>query len=104
MSRSIADFVRSQREWSEATFGPGARTEGNCRHIEKELTEVRANPTDLSEWIDIATLALDGAWRAGWSPEEIEQGIWDKHQINRARKWPVQNGQDQPVEHFKDSA
>lgn len=33
-------------------------------------------------------LALDGAWRAGHTPEEIAQAIADKQARNEARQWP----------------
>lgn len=52
--------------WSSKTFGPGMRTEGLLKHIAKEMDEVRKNPSDVTEWIDIAILALDGAWRASF--------------------------------------
>src|SRR5262245_26420143 len=63
--------LQRQREWSERTFGPGPRTAGVLDHIRKELREIEAEPTDLREWIDVAILALDGAWRAGFDPDEI---------------------------------
>lgn len=43
--------LRRQREFSERTFGPGARTNGVIDHIRKELREIEAKPDDLSEWI-----------------------------------------------------
>lgn len=83
----IAHLER-QRDWSERTFGPGVRTEGVCDHIRKELTEIAAKPHDLSEWIDVVLLALDGAWRAGYTPTEICEGLAAKQRKNEARKWP----------------
>ena len=62
---SFPHFLNSKILWSWKTFGPGARAEGICKHIEKELLEVRAKPDDLSEWVDIILLATDGALRAG---------------------------------------
>ena len=58
----IAHLYR-QRAFSRATFGPGARTAGVLDHICKELKEIEAKPDDLSEWVDLILLALDGAWR-----------------------------------------
>jgi hypothetical protein len=77
-----------QRAWSEKTFGPGARTKGVVDHIRKELTEIEADPTDLTEWIDVVILALDGAWRAGGSPEQIIATIAAKQAKNEKRVWP----------------
>lgn len=83
----IAHLTR-QREFSERTFGPGKRTDGVTDHIEKELGEVRKNPDDLSEWIDIVLLAFDGAWRHGHSPLAIAQALAAKQAKNEQRKWP----------------
>ncbi len=77
-----------QRHWSRKTFGPGARTEGVLDHISKELNEIRADPTDVGEWVDVIILAFDGAWRAGWEPQEIIDAIVAKQTKNEARTWP----------------
>ena len=69
-----AHLVR-QAEWSERTFGPGTRTQGVIHHIRKELREIEAAPGDLTEWIDVVLLALDGAWRSGASPNEIVSAL-----------------------------
>jgi len=102
-----AAHLRRQRDWSERTFGPGERVAGVTAHIEKECAEVRAEDDRhkrLEEWIDIQTLALDGAWRDGFSPEEIIAMIQYKQFKNEHRKWPdwrtVAKGQ--PIEHIED--
>lgn len=82
-----AHLVR-QRAISEGTFGPGARTAGVLDHIRKELLEIEEHPADLSEWIDVVILALDGAWRAGHSPEQIIETLVFKQAKNEARTWP----------------
>lgn len=80
--------LQRQREWSDRTFGPGPRTAGVVDHIRKELREIEAAPTDLSEWIDVVILALDGAWRAGGSPEQIIAALVAKQTKNEGRQWP----------------
>ncbi|MGV6875867.1 dATP/dGTP pyrophosphohydrolase domain-containing protein [Pseudochelatococcus sp. B33] len=77
-----------QRAFSEKTFGPGARTKGVIDHIRKELAEIDADPSDISEWVDVVILALDGAWRAGHSPEQIIAALVAKQDKNEARNWP----------------
>jgi len=77
-----------QREWSEAVFGPGSRAAGVVDHIRKELTEIEEDPADLAEWVDVVILALDGAWRAGHSPEAIIGAIKAKQARNEGRTWP----------------
>lgn len=80
--------LQRQREWSGRTFGPGPRTAGVVDHIRKELAEITAAPGDISEWIDVVILALDGAWRAGASPQDIIAELVAKQAKNEARVWP----------------
>ena len=70
-------------------------------HIRKELLEVEADPTDLSEWIDVALLAPDGAWRAGHSPDQIIEAIAAKQAKNETRIWPDWRASpsDRAIEH-----
>lgn len=100
-STDIVDIIADQRRWSRATFGPGPRPAGTIAHIRKELAEIEANPTDVVEWVDVAILALDGAWRAGHSPRAIARALLDKQQRNRDRKWPAVGtvADDKPIEH-----
>ncbi|MEV1321972.1 dATP/dGTP pyrophosphohydrolase domain-containing protein [Micromonospora arborensis] len=83
-----AEHLARQRAFSERTFGPGSRTDGVIDHIRKELKEVEAAPDDLSEWVDVVILALDGAWRAGHEPQQIIDAIVAKQAKNEARIWP----------------
>jgi hypothetical protein len=59
------------------------------KHIEKEIEEVRENPTDVVEWIDIVLLALDGAFRSGHTPKEICTALIEKQRKNTKRKWKI---------------
>jgi hypothetical protein len=83
----IAHLYR-QRHWSSETFGPGIRTAAVLDHIRKELIEIEQAPDDLTEWVDVVLLALDGAWRAGHEPELIARAIAEKLEKNKARQWP----------------
>lgn len=96
----FAEVLSIQRSWSREAFGPGLRTEGNCQHIEKELAEIRAEPLDVEEWIDVAMLAFDGALRTGATPDEVIDAYVAKLRKNMARKWP-KTVQDQPSFHIK---
>jgi hypothetical protein len=102
----LVEHLRRQSQFSRRTFGPGTRTVGIADHIEKELLEVREAAATaanaelsgaldrshrddlLAEWIDVAILAFDGAWRTGASPEEIVAALVAKQAKNEARKWP----------------
>lgn len=83
-----AEHLAHQRQWSTTTFGPGSRLLGVLDHIRKELAEIEADPTDLGEWVDVIILAFDGAWRAGWEPQQIIDAIKAKQAHNEARSWP----------------
>lgn len=88
MSFDFEKHLQRQRDFSERTFGPGARAAGIVDHIRRELKEIEAAPTDLSEWVDVVILGLDGAWRAGYTPAEIIAAIVAKQDKNEARDWP----------------
>jgi hypothetical protein len=85
---TLVSHLEHQREWSSKTFGPGPRAEGIVDHITKELAEIQQAPTDLTEWIDVVILALDGSWRSGHSPEEIVSALRAKQLKNESRTWP----------------
>jgi hypothetical protein len=109
MSAEIRTYVRKQMKWSRKTFGGGRRTEGICKHIEKELTEIRADPRDAKEWADIAILALDGLWRCynddDYDDEMLARIAADvlimKQDINFGREWPPPGSEDEPNEHVR---
>lgn len=94
-------YARRQWDWSAQTFGPGERTGGITQHIEKECTEIRAKPHDLSEWVDVMILAMDGFWRHGGKPEDLMPMLQAKQDKNFARNWPDWRkfSQDQAIEH-----
>lgn len=98
-----AQHLAHQRAFSKATFGPGRRTLGVVDHIRKELHEIESDPTDLTEWIDVVILAFDGAWRAGWEPQQIINAIHEKQRRNEARVWPDWRAADpdKAIEHVR---
>lgn len=97
----LGDYVERQREWSRRTFGPGQRTIGLTRHIEKECAEIREAPTDREEWIDVIILAIDGFWRAGGQPDDLSRLLQAKQEKNFARQWPPAGPETEPVEHVR---
>lgn len=101
------DFVKHcQRamEFSEKTFGPANRKHGITNHIRKECNEIDNDPHDIFEWIDVMILAIDGAWRAGYTPEDIASALEAKQTINENRKWPDwrETKDGEPLEHVRD--
>ena len=104
--KDLQGFVERLIAFSAATFGPANNnTAGILDHIEKEIKEVRScGGADLSEWVDIIILAIDGAWRAGFTAEEICIGLNVKQQINMKRKWPDWRtaAPGKAIEHIRD--
>lgn len=100
----IVEHLYRQRRFSEKTFGPGQRTAGLVDHITKELEEIIHEPEDITEWIDIVILAFDGAWRAGYTPEEIVAALVAKQIENEGRKWPDWRTADKgkAIEHVRE--
>jgi len=98
---NLFDYINRQKRWSKQTFGDTPRTEGVLRHIEKEIQEVRDAPQDCEEWVDIIILALDGAWRAGFTPYEICQTMLRKQAKNMKRTY-LKTPDDVPSEHIGD--
>lgn len=92
----MEDLLQRQKRWSAATFGSGLRTVGNTAHIEKEIAEVRENPTSTEEWIDIVLLGIDGYWRAGG--RQIFKDLVKKQNRNMRRKY-LRTPEDTPSEH-----
>lgn len=94
-------YYARQIEWSRNAFGPALRTKGVCDHIRKELIEIEEDPHDLSEWVDVIILAMDGFWRHGGSPDDLLPRLQAKQVKNFARKWPDwrEMSEDKAIEH-----
>lgn len=99
----LVAHLRRQAEFSERTFGPGARVAAVCDHVEKELIEVQQSGGALAEWIDVIILGLDGAWRSGATPEQIAAAIETKQTKNEGRRWPDWRAADpdKAIEHVR---
>jgi len=88
MTYDLVAHIKRQRVFSLQAYGPCERTTGVLDHIAKEIEEVRENPGDVSEWIDLILLSLDGAHRMGFEPEQIAAALEAKQTINENREWP----------------
>lgn len=99
----ISEYEK-HRAFSLATFGPGPRLNGVLAHLAKEMDEVRKDPTDVDEWIDLMILSLDGAWRnTGLPIHVIVSRFKAKLEKIRRRSYPDWRtvGQDAPIEHVR---
>jgi len=95
--KTLHQILQTQISWSIKTFGPGMRTIGITEHIKKEIEEIRAKPKDVSEWMDIIILAMDGYWRAGGC--DIYEDLVNKLEKNYLRTYPFPASQDVASEH-----
>jgi len=97
----LAEYFERQIAWSRETFGPALRTKGVIDHIRKELREIEQDPHDLSEWIDVVILAMDGFWRHGGEASALLPALVAKQRKNMARTWPDWRGmsEDSAIEH-----
>jgi hypothetical protein len=98
----LIEWLTKKMEWSYKTFGSAERHLGVLKHIEKEIDEVRQNPQDVSEWIDIILLAFDGACRMGFTPEQVVKALISKQEQNTQRHWPPPGKDDEPSFHLED--
>lgn len=105
---TLETYFARQIEWSRETFGPALRTRGVLDHITKELREINADPHDLSEWVDVIILAMDGFWRHGGKASDLFGALLAKQHKNMARTWPDWRtmSEDSAIEHdrSKDAA
>jgi len=97
----LSHYLKDQIFWSRKTFGEGKRTLGIIKHIQKELKEIEENPEDLSEWIDVIILALDGYWRHGGDYKQIMSRLKRKQFENFKREYPFPISEDEPSEHIR---
>jgi hypothetical protein len=100
----LVEYVNTQLEWSEKMFGEGNRRVGTIEHIRRELTEISEATTRqdaLREWVDVVILALEGAWREGFTAEQVVTAIVEKQLVNRRRTWPTEQSPDLPIEHMR---
>lgn len=98
----IIDYLEKHIAWSLATFGAGQKANSILAHIEKELAEIRQEPRNLEEWIDVIILGFDGAWRAGYTPQEIVSALQLKQAVNFNRRWQIPDSLDAPIEHVRE--
>jgi hypothetical protein len=86
----LCNFWREQSTWSQETFGSDSvrGPQGPIKHIIKECNEVLENPKDLKEYVDIGVLLCDATRRAGFTLEQLVNGMHEKLQENKKRDWP----------------
>lgn len=96
-------FWKEQGDWSQKTFGLDSERGpiGSLKHLQKEVEEVLQDLDDKMEYIDCFFLIVDAIRRRGISIQEFEQLLFQKLEINKARKWGAKSS-DGPVEHIRE--
>jgi hypothetical protein len=97
----ITDYIQDHIAWSKKTFGSGRHTLGLIKHIQKELDEIKEFPSDVEEWADVIILGIDGAWRAGYTAQQVAEALIEKQEVNRKREWGPVVSEDEPIEHVR---
>lgn len=72
----LLQLLAGQYQFILKTFGEQALS-GVKAHLEKELQEVKANPSDVMEWADCFLLSIGGAMRAGEGAEQVNEYLRD---------------------------
>jgi len=98
-------IVQEQKIWAMKTFGEGMHTAGLLKHIGKECNEIHRAPYDTEEWCDVLILAMEGAWRSGVSPKEVEAILKEKLRKIQLRSYPAATDRvdGEPIEHLRAS-
>lgn len=68
-------YLERHVEWGWKTFGTpaeGRGPKGPLDHVLKEVQEIMANPSDVTEWVDAIILTIDGFIRAGGTGEVLK--------------------------------
>lgn len=96
---TLDSVIREVNEWQAVTF-PRATPASVVEHLRREVQELVADPTDLSELADVVFLAVGLAYELGVDLKTI---VAEKLAINRARVWghPDSAG---VVEHIREVA
>lgn len=87
MKQDLDKFQQKTFEWSAKTFGVRPPS-GPLAHLESEIKEILAKPSDKEEWADAFLLLQDAASRQGIRMSQIFDAAQTKHQKNTQRDWP----------------
>ncbi len=99
--QNLGRYATEKMVWSKRTFGEGARTRGLLEHLRDEVNEVEKDPYDLTEWIDIMMLAIDGYWRHGGKNYRLMNDLWKKFEICKMRVYPTPVGPEDMSQHIR---
>jgi|JRYD01.1.fsa_nt_gb hypothetical protein len=72
--------------FTDKTFGQST-PQAKAHHLAEEAMEAAADPQDILEWADCTILLFDAVRKAGFTTEDLYQGVLRKMEINKNRKW-----------------
>ncbi len=99
-NRSLNSHIKRIGYWADIEFGPSISRRGSILfHLQKELSELIADPNDLSEVADIFILLC--SFINSFSDKNFEEIVKTKFQINKNRKWKKPD-KDGVIEHVRD--
>lgn len=88
---ALLRFLSEKWEHSQRVFGPQTTT-GVLNHVRSEVEEIQEEPTDITEWVDLILLGMDGAMRScpdpKTAPQEVVRAIRDKFEVVKKRQYP----------------
>ena len=87
----IQTFINDLSIWSDNTFGKDRDFKGPLNHLKLEIEEVIESEGKISEFIDCFMLLLDSFRKVGGNEEILLQGLKNKLDINKLRKWKKSN-------------
>ena len=100
---TAAPVIWSIMQWQADTFA-GQTQAANLAHLDLEVAELRLNPDNLEEAIDVIFLALQVAGTAGHTSDDVVLALWRKLRRNRTRTWVYTGDPNIPVEHDRGGA
>ena len=72
---------------------PKQPADAKLAHCHREITELRADPNDISEWADVLILFLGAAACQCISSEDLIRAAHAKMDVNECRKWGEPDGE-----------
>ncbi len=86
VDNSIEDLVRRVIAFQESRF-PKQTVDGKLAHLQREIKELRDEPSDHSEWADCLILLLGAAFKHGFDLDGLIVNAHAKMDINEDRQW-----------------
>jgi hypothetical protein len=94
-------FQAENGAWADETFGPSLSPDSTIAHLKKEVEELVADPSNVTEYADCMILLIDAARRVGITMDLLLDHCWAKLEINIRRKWGPPD-KDGIIEHIKE--